>query len=144
MAQQRLPKPVQDFRKRYPNVWSAFNELGDRCHSAGPLAEKTSRLVKVALSMGAGLEGATHSAVRNARKAGITPDEIMLPCWLLVPSDCPRLFALIQGPAIDLAASSPSSRGTRNAAGHMDPTSNPLTVLARFHRFIPSACVPVP
>ena len=76
MAQQRLPKPVQEFRKRYPGVWNTFNELGDRCHSAGPLDEKTRRLVKVALSMGAGLEGATHSAVRNARKAGITPDEI--------------------------------------------------------------------
>jgi alkylhydroperoxidase/carboxymuconolactone decarboxylase family protein YurZ len=67
---------VQDFRKRYPEVWKAFNELGDRCHAAGPLDEKTRRLVKVALSMGAGLEGATHSAIRNARRAGITPDEI--------------------------------------------------------------------
>jgi 4-carboxymuconolactone decarboxylase len=76
VAQERLPKPVQDFRKRYPEVWKAFNELGDRCHAAGPLDEKTRRLVKVALSMGAGLEGATHSAVRNARRAGITLDEI--------------------------------------------------------------------
>lgn len=76
MAQKRLPKPVQNFRKRYPEVWAAFNELGDRCHSAGPLDERTRRLVKVALSVGAGLEGATHSAVRNARKAGVTPDEI--------------------------------------------------------------------
>jgi 4-carboxymuconolactone decarboxylase len=76
VAQKRLPKPVQDFRKRYPDVWTTFNELGDRCHSAGPLDEKTRRLVKVALSIGAGLEGATHSAVRNAKKAGITSDEI--------------------------------------------------------------------
>ena len=76
MAQKRLPKPVEDFRKRYPDVWTAFNELGGRCHSAGPLDEKTRRLVKVALSIGAGLEGATHSAVRNAKKAGITSDEI--------------------------------------------------------------------
>jgi alkylhydroperoxidase/carboxymuconolactone decarboxylase family protein YurZ len=76
LAQERLPKPVQDFRKSYPEVWKAFNELGDRCHTAGPLDEKTRRLVKVALSMGAGLEGATHSAVRNARKAGITWEEI--------------------------------------------------------------------
>jgi 4-carboxymuconolactone decarboxylase len=76
LAQERLPKPVQDFRKRYPEVWKAFNELGDRCHAAGPLDEKTRRLVKVALSMGAGLEGATHSAIRNARRAGITLDEI--------------------------------------------------------------------
>lgn len=76
LAPKRLPKPVEDFRKRYPDVWTAFNELGDRCHSAGPLDEKTRRLVKVALSIGAGLEGATHSAVRNAKKAGITSEEI--------------------------------------------------------------------
>ena len=76
MPQGSLPKPVQDFRKRYPDVWKAFNELGDQCHHAGPLDEKTRRLVKVALSIGAGLEGATHSAVRNARKVGVTTEEI--------------------------------------------------------------------
>jgi len=57
-------------------VWGAFNDLGERCHEAGPLDEKSRRLVKLALSIGAALEGATHSAVRNARKAGITPEEI--------------------------------------------------------------------
>ncbi len=76
MARELLPKPVQDFRKLYPDVWKAFNELGGRCHEAGPLDEKTRRLVKVALSIGAGMEGATHSAVRNARKAGVTAEEI--------------------------------------------------------------------
>lgn len=72
----QLPKAVNQFRKRHPEVWKAFNDLGDRCHEAGPLDEKNRRLVKLALSIGAGLEGATHSAVRNARKAGITPEEI--------------------------------------------------------------------
>ena len=57
-------------------MWGAFNDLGERCHEAGPLDEKSRRLVKLALSIGAALEGATHSAVRNARKAGITPEEI--------------------------------------------------------------------
>jgi|SRR5579859_112803 len=71
-----LPKPVDQFRKQYSKVWQAFNELGDRCHEAGPLDEKSRRLVKLALSIGAGLEGATHSAVRNARRAGVTPEEI--------------------------------------------------------------------
>jgi alkylhydroperoxidase/carboxymuconolactone decarboxylase family protein YurZ len=32
--------------------------------------------VKLALSIGAGLEGATHSAVRNARKSGVSTDEM--------------------------------------------------------------------
>ena len=72
----QLPKAVNQFCKRHPEVWKAFNDLGDRCHEAGPLDEKSRRLVKLALSIGAGLEGATHSAVRNARKAGITPGEI--------------------------------------------------------------------
>jgi alkylhydroperoxidase/carboxymuconolactone decarboxylase family protein YurZ len=71
-----LPKPVNQFSKQYPKIWEAFNELGERCHVAGPLNEKTRRLVKVALSIGAGLEGATHSAVRNARSAGISAEEI--------------------------------------------------------------------
>jgi 4-carboxymuconolactone decarboxylase len=72
----QLPKAVNQFRKRHPKVWKAFNELGERCHEAGPLDEKSRRLVKLALSIGAGLEGATHSAVRSARKAGITLEEM--------------------------------------------------------------------
>lgn len=73
---QSLPKPIQKIWKLYPRVWKAFNDLGDRCHEAGPLDEKSRRLVKLALSIGAGLEGATHSAVRGARKAGIKQEEI--------------------------------------------------------------------
>src|SRR5947209_11563132 len=71
-----LPKPIEEIRRLYPTVWKAFNDLGNRCHQAGPLDEKTRRLVKLALSIGAGLEGATHSAVRAARKSGITEDEV--------------------------------------------------------------------
>jgi len=71
-----LPEPVERFKKLYPEVWRAFDALGEQCHQAGPLDEKTRRLVKLALSLGAGLEGATHLAVRNAVKAGITSDEL--------------------------------------------------------------------
>ena len=71
-----LPKAVNQFRKRHPDVWRAFNKLGESCHQAGPLDEKTRRLVKLALSIGAGLEGATHSAVRNARTCGVTAKEM--------------------------------------------------------------------
>src|SRR5947199_10783615 len=71
-----LPKPIEEIRRLYPTVWKAFNDLGSRCHEAGPLDEKSRRLVKLALSIGAGLEGATHSAVRNAHSVGITQEEI--------------------------------------------------------------------
>jgi len=71
-----LPRAVEQPRKRHPDIWKAFNDLGDRCHKAGPLDEKCRRLVKLALSIGAGLEGATHSAARNARAGGVTDEEM--------------------------------------------------------------------
>lgn len=72
----QLPKAVNDISKRHPDVWKAFNALGETCHNAGPLDEKTRRLVKLALCVGAGLEGGTHSAVRNALASGITGEEM--------------------------------------------------------------------
>lgn len=73
---ENLPRPVERFKIDYADVWQAFNRLGDECHNAGTLDEKTRRLVKLALAVGAGLEGGTHSAVRNALDAEITPEEI--------------------------------------------------------------------
>ena len=72
----KLPQPVEAFKDDYGEVWRAFTQLGDRCHKAGPLDERARRLVKLALAIGAGLEGGTHSAVRNALAFGITPEEI--------------------------------------------------------------------
>ncbi len=73
----KVPPFVVDFRQSHPEVWKAFNEFAERCHNSGPLEEKARRMVKVALSMGAGLEGGTHSAVRNARAAGVTQQELV-------------------------------------------------------------------
>jgi 4-carboxymuconolactone decarboxylase len=70
------PQPFERFEDNYPEVWKAFTKLGDRCHNAGPLDEKTRRLVKLALAIGAGFEGGTHSAVRNAKAAGIATEEM--------------------------------------------------------------------
>ena len=64
------------FRASYPDVWRAFSELADACHSAGPLDERTRRLVKLAFAIASGLEGATHSAVRHAKDAGIGEEEM--------------------------------------------------------------------
>jgi 4-carboxymuconolactone decarboxylase len=41
-----LPAPVEEFKDTYPDVWKTFTQLGHRCHEAGPLDEKTRRLVK--------------------------------------------------------------------------------------------------
>jgi 4-carboxymuconolactone decarboxylase len=64
------------FQKKNNAVWKAFEELSKQCHHGGLLDEKTRRLVKIALAIGAGLEGGTHSAVRHAKESGVSPEEM--------------------------------------------------------------------
>jgi 4-carboxymuconolactone decarboxylase len=72
----KLPKAVKSVQKAYPKVWAAFENLGKECHEAGPLNEKTRRLAKLAIAVGAGHEGAVHSAVRQALAAGVKREDM--------------------------------------------------------------------
>ncbi len=71
-----FPEAYQNLRERYPDLATAYDALGDAAHQAGPLPERERRLVKLALAIGAGLEGAVHSHTRKALEAGLTPDEL--------------------------------------------------------------------
>ncbi|HEY1376037.1 MAG TPA: carboxymuconolactone decarboxylase family protein [Gemmataceae bacterium] len=74
----QLPKPPDtflEFTRRFPQVGKAWELLGD-AGRAGPLDEKTARLIKVAIAVGCLREGAVHSAVRKAVAAGATRDEV--------------------------------------------------------------------
>jgi len=71
-----LPQWSRRFEKTYPKVWKSFQLLGEECHRWGPLEAHTRRLVKIGIAVGAGSEGALHSAVRNALAAGVSKDEI--------------------------------------------------------------------
>ena len=70
------PGPYQDFKRRYPAVVEAYEKLGKTCHWHGPLEPKVRELVKLGISLGAGLEGATRAHVRLGIKAGASPDEV--------------------------------------------------------------------
>jgi alkylhydroperoxidase/carboxymuconolactone decarboxylase family protein YurZ len=74
-----MPKPsiaAERIRTKHPEIWQAFSALAEACHDAGPLDEKSRRLVKLAIAVGAGTEGGTHSAVRHAAEAGVTAEEM--------------------------------------------------------------------
>lgn len=69
------PKTYESFTKRYPKLkeaWETIAEAGKK----GPLDEKTMRLVKLGIAIGAMQEGAVHSSVRKALAMSITPEEI--------------------------------------------------------------------
>lgn len=82
----RIPKRFLQFVENFPDVAKAYEELGNAVHTAGPLDAKTRALVKLAISVGARLEGAVHSHVRKALEAGCTPEEIRHVALLSLPT----------------------------------------------------------
>ncbi len=73
----RLPKPLQEFIEKHPEIWKAYENLGHVCHESGPLDENTRRLVKLGIAIGARLEGAVRSHTKRAVEGGISEDEIL-------------------------------------------------------------------
>ena len=69
------PKTHREFGKRYPKLGKAWELIGIAGRE-GPLDEKTARLVKLGVAMGAMREGAVHSHVRRALAEGISVKEI--------------------------------------------------------------------
>lgn len=67
-----LPAQFTRFREEFPAIAQAYDALGDAAHSAGPLDDQTRQLIKLALAIGARLEGATHAHVRRALEMGIS------------------------------------------------------------------------
>jgi alkylhydroperoxidase/carboxymuconolactone decarboxylase family protein YurZ len=72
------PKPPNTydvFVKRFPRLGQAW-ELVAQAGKEGPLDERTTRLIKLAVAIGAMREGAVHAGIRKALAMGITPGEI--------------------------------------------------------------------
>ena len=82
----KLPDFLQGVIEEYPEVWQAYQALGEACGSSGSLEPKTVRLVKLALAIGAKSEGAVHSHTPRALREGITPEEVQQVALLAVTS----------------------------------------------------------
>ncbi len=76
MAKKALPATFKNIVKKYPEVWKAHEQLTQACSEAGPLDRKTRELIKVGISLGAGLETATQRHAIMAKENGATLDEI--------------------------------------------------------------------
>lgn len=60
----------------HPQLMEAYESFGKAAKEAGPLSQREVALVKLAISLGAGLEGGAHSHCRKALEAGCTPDDL--------------------------------------------------------------------
>ena len=72
----KLPGTFKRFCGKYPALAKAHETMGDAALAAGPLDEKTCLLIKIGISVGAGLESAVKSHVRRACEAGASEAEI--------------------------------------------------------------------
>jgi len=73
-----LPKPPDtfvEFTREFPAVAEAWR-LAQVAGEQGPLDARAQRLVKLAIAVGTGRDGAISSAVRKAGAAGVTAAEI--------------------------------------------------------------------
>jgi alkylhydroperoxidase/carboxymuconolactone decarboxylase family protein YurZ len=93
---EELPGAAGKVATIYPEVWRAFAALGKATAEAGPLDGHALRLVKLALAMGAGSEGAVHSHCRRAVAEGITAEALKQVALLAIPTlGFPRAAAVL-------------------------------------------------
>ena len=71
----KAPRTYDEFSETFPALRKAWDLLGD-AGSDGPMDEKTARLVKLGISIGALRESGVHSSARKARGAGATDEEM--------------------------------------------------------------------
>ena len=71
-----LPAIYIRVREQYPEVAGALDQLARVSDGAGPLDDRSCRLVRLGIAIGALAEGAVRSNARKALDAGVTPDEI--------------------------------------------------------------------
>lgn len=71
-----LPDIYKEFKKQFPEIAKAYDELAVKCHDWGPLDEKTKRLTKLSIGIGLSSEGGVRSHARRALEKGMTAEEL--------------------------------------------------------------------
>ncbi|WP_136440712.1 carboxymuconolactone decarboxylase family protein [Pacificoceanicola onchidii] len=94
MTQETLPGAAGDLAELHPEIWAAYSELGAAIAASGDLSEREKRLVKLALAIGAGSEGAVHSHARRAMDENIPTVDLYQIAFLAIgPLGFPRSVA---------------------------------------------------
>ena len=71
-----LPPTASHVAQDHPELWAAFQRLGEAASRAGPLDERTRRVVHLAYAIATDSQGATHSHARRALADGLSAEEL--------------------------------------------------------------------
>jgi AhpD family alkylhydroperoxidase len=80
------PQSWRRFADRYPDLVAAYDALSDVCRSAGPLDRSTVALVKLAVSVGGGIERTVHAHPKKALRAGVDPEALRQVTLIALPT----------------------------------------------------------
>src|SRR4051812_8366640 len=72
----KLPSTYKAFIQKFPAIGEAHEQVAQAALAAGPLDKKTCELIKIGISLGAGLEPALKPHPRRALDNGATHEEI--------------------------------------------------------------------
>ena len=83
MSQEKAPSFFHSLKQSHPDFIDAVDRLGQAVREQGPLDNKTAHLVQLAAAAAIRSEGAVHSHVRRALKAGASIEEVRHSLMLL-------------------------------------------------------------
>ena len=81
-----IPKPYKQMHQDHPELMQVYESFGKAARDCGPLSDREVALVKLAISIGAGLEGAAHSHCRKALEAGCQGEDLQHVAILSAPT----------------------------------------------------------
>ena len=94
--EEELPAAAGAVARAYPELYRHYAALGEACAEAGPIDRQAQRLVKLALAIGAGLEGGVHSQCRRALAEGVPGEALKQVALLAIPTlGFPRAMAAL-------------------------------------------------
>ncbi|MDA2933403.1 carboxymuconolactone decarboxylase family protein [Acidobacteria bacterium AH-259-D05] len=74
--EEELPEFLQKVIEHYPEVWGKYGELSEVINSVQGLDDRSQKLVKLGIAIGASREGAVHSHSRKCSRAGFSNTEL--------------------------------------------------------------------
>ena len=81
-----IPKRYLQMHQDHPDLMQSYESFGRAAKEAGPLSDREVALVKLSISLGAGLEGASHSHCRKALEAGCSTEDLRHVALLSAPT----------------------------------------------------------
>lgn len=81
-----IPQVYVRMKEEQPELMDAYEAFAGACAQSGPLDARSLALVKLGISLGAGLEGGARSHARKAIEAGCSREEVLHVAHMCAPT----------------------------------------------------------